>query len=291
MNQFRPALRNLFCTSCRYSLLKIILIGFCFFTKLYSQNFRLKKDSVFIENYQIELYGTLNQIFVSAEGAVEIPLQSINSSDSLLISDLNQNIHYSLHRNEVKIHHTVLSFSTGKIIETVVLSNKKKESLIGITDTGSSSKLYMKADAVKIVEIPENQLNVNKKIKKIRYYFSGGRHPVSGVKIDKENTKIIPVLFTCDAIDCKNPERLIPDIEVNFEKGSKYLEIDVSHRNIMIDENFKNIYIGFFAKDSFVMKMKKTDKIGENKCYNAGPELEWFREATYHCPVIFLVVE
>lgn len=291
MNQFRPVLRNLFCSSCSYSLLKIILISFCFFTKLYSQNFRLKKDSVFIENYQIELYGTLNQLFVSTDGAVEIPLQSIRSSDSLLISDLDQNIHYSLHSDEISIKHTVLSFSTGKIIEAIVLSNKKKESLIGITDTGNSSKLYMRPDVVKIVEIPENQLNINKKIKKIRYYFSGGRHPVLGVKIERENTKIIPILFTCDSVNCKKPERLIPDLEVHFEKGKKYLEIDVSHRNIIIDEKFKNIYVGFFAWDSFVMKMKKTDKIGENKCYNAGEELEWFKEATYHCPVIFLVIE
>lgn len=291
MSQFKPATHNKFCISTRYSLLKIILISFCFFTKLYSQSFHLKRDSEFIKNYQIEVYGKINQLFISENSLVEIPLQSIAVSDSLLVLDLDRNISYNLYKEELIVQNTVLFFTSGQTIETIIINNKKKELSIGIEDKGSSSKLYMLPNVTKIVEIHEDQSYLNKKIKKIRYYFSSGKHPASGEKIDKESTKIIPIMYTCDSVDCKNPQRLLPDIEVNFGENNKYLEIDVSHRNIIIDENFKNIYVGFISLGSFVMKMKKTDKIGENKCYNVGEDFSWFRQATYQCPIIFILIE
>lgn len=271
---------------------KIFLFIFLVCSVFYSaQNFQLKKDTELIKNYQIEVYGKTNQLFISENGIVDIPLESINNADNFIIIDLDKKMDYHLYKEELKIKDDVLYFSSGKIIETVVINNKKEELLIGIEDKGGSSRLYILPDNTRIVEIPENQSYIGKKIKKIRYYFSSGKHPVSGEKIDKNDTKIIAFMYTCESADCKDPKYLLPKTEVNFMGNSKYLEIDVSHRNIIIDENFKNIYVGFVSLGRFVIKMKKSDKIGDNKCYNSNEELQWFRQATYHCPVIFLSIE
>lgn len=273
-------------------LQKFFLFVFLICSVAYSaQNFQLKKDSELVKNYQIEVYGKTSQLFISENGVVDIPLESINNAKNFVIIDLDKNRDYHLYKEELKIKDSVLYFSSGKIIEPVVINNKNKELLIGIKDKGGSSKLYILPDYAKIVEIPVDSSYLKKKIKKIRYYFSGGKHPVSRIKINKESTKIIPILYTCDSVDCKNPQKLIPEIEANFGENNKYLEIDVSHRNLTIDESFKNIYVGFISLGSFVIKMKKVDKIGDNKCYNAGGELEWFRKVTYKCPVIFLSIE
>ncbi|WP_426274182.1 hypothetical protein ACN9MN_09235 [Chryseobacterium sp. S-02] len=272
---------------------KLFLFIFSCCSVIYSaQNFQLKKDSEFIKNYQIEMYGKTNQLFISENGVVDIPLENINKAESFIIIDLDKKIDYHLYKEELKIKDSVLNFSSGKIIETVVINNDKiKELLIGIEDKGFSLKHFMLPDISKIVEIPEDSSYLNKKIKKISYYFTGGKHPLSREKIDKNNTSILAFIYTCESADCPNPQYLLPKTEVNFMDNGKYLEIDVSHRNIVIDENFKNIYVGFTSLGSFVVKMKRTHKIGENKCYNAQEKYHWMKQDTYHCPIIFLSIE
>lgn len=268
-----------------------VFIFLCCSAVYTAQNFQLKKDSEFIKNYQIEIYGQENQLFISENGAVDIPLESINKAESFIIIDLDKKIDYHLYKEELKIKDSVLNFSSGKIIETVIINGKKEETLIGIEDKGWASRLYIRPGTSRMVEIPENKLYIGKKINKIRYYFSGGKHPVTGERIDKSDTKIIAFMYTCESADCKNPQYLFPKTEVNFTGNGKYLEIDVNHRNIIIDETFKNIYVGFVSLGSFVIKMKKANKIGENKCYNVEEKLQWYGRATYHCPVIFLSIE
>ncbi|MCE3077163.1 hypothetical protein [Chryseobacterium gwangjuense] len=271
---------------------KLFLFIFISCSIVYSaQGFQLKKDSELVKNYQIEVYGKTSQLFISENGVVDIPLENIHNAETFVIVDLDKKIDYHLYKEELKIKDSVLNFSSGKIIETVVINNEKKELLIGIEDKGGSSRLYILPDVTRMIEIPKSESYLDKKIKKIRYYFSSGRHPISGEKIDKSNTKIIAFMYTCESADCKNPQYLLPKTEVNFTGNGKYLEIDVSHRNLIIDENFKNIYVGFISLGNFVIKMKKAHKIGDNKCYNANEELQWFRQATYHCPVIFLSIE
>lgn len=194
-------------------------------------------------------------------------------------------------KEELKIQNDILNFFSGKVIEAVIINSKKKGLTIGIDDKGSSSRLYLRPDNSRIVEIPGKKSYQDKKIKKVRYYFSSGKHPVSGERIDKSDTRIIAFIYTCESADCKNPLYILPKTEVNFSGTGKYLEIDLSYKNIVIDEDFKNIYVGFVSLGSFVIKMKKAHKIGENKCYTADQDLKWFRPATYHCPVIFLIIE
>lgn len=256
-----------------------------------AQSFQLKKDAEFIQNYQIEVYGKTNHLFISENGIVDISLESLNNAENFVIVDLDKKTDYHLYKEELKIKDSVLYFSSGKTIETVVINNKKEEVLIGIEDKGGTSRLYIRPGTSRMVEIPENKRYAGKKIKKIRYYFSGGKHPVTGERVDKSDTKIIAFMYTCESADCKNPQYLFPKTEVNFIGTGKYLEIDVNHRNISIDETFKNVYVGFVSLGSFVIKMKKAHKIGDNKCYNTNEELQWFRQATYHCPVIFLSIE
>jgi len=233
-----------------------------------AQGFQLKKDSELVKNYQIEVYGKSTQLFISENGVVDIPLESIHNAETFVIVDLDKKTDYHLYKEELKIKDSVLNFSSGKIIETVVINNEKKELLIGIEDKGGSSRLYILPDVTRMIEIPKSESY-----------------------LDKSNTKIIAFMYTCESADCKNPQYLLPKTEVNFTGNGKYLEIDVSHRNLIIDENFKNIYVGFISLGNFVIKMKKAHKIGDNKCYNANEELQWFRQATYHCPVIFLSIE
>lgn len=271
---------------------KLFLFAFLFCSGLcFTQNFQLKKDSELVKNYQIEIYGQENQLFISENGIVDIPLEIINKAETFVIIDLDKKIDYHLYKEELKIKDSVLYFSQGKIIETVIVNSKKEEVLIGIEDKGWASRLYIRPGTSRMVEIPENKVYVGKKIKKIRYYFSGGKHPVTGERVDKSDTKIIAFMYTCESADCKNPQYLLPKTEVNFTGSGKYLEIDVNHRNIIIDETFKNIYVGFVSLGSFVIKMKKANKIGENKCYHVEEERQWFKQATYHCPVIFLSIE
>ncbi|SHF27884.1 hypothetical protein SAMN05443633_103443 [Chryseobacterium arachidis] len=256
-----------------------------------AQNFQLKKDSEFIKNYQIEVYGKANQLFISDNGFADIPLESINNAEKFIIIDLDRKIDYQIYKEELKVRDSVLYFSSGIIIEPVIIANKKRGMWIGIEDKGWSIKHFMQPDVSKIVEIPVDSSYLHKKIKKIRYYFTGGKHPLSKQKINKNDTGIIAFMYACESADCKDPQYLLPRMEVNFTDNGKYLEIDVSHRNIKIDENFKNVYVGFVSLGNFVVKMKRTHKIGENKCYRSEEKYHWMKQDTYHCPIIFLSIE
>lgn len=275
------------------SLLKFLLIGFWFFFGIVkAQIYQLQKDAEFINNFQIELIGEKHLLFISDGGFVTIPTQNITDSDKVIIIDKDSNTNYSLSKEELRIKDSILYFSTGKLIEAITLTNKKKEEMrIGIDDKGSSSKLYIQPDIARIVEIPQNSLYIGRKIKKIKYYFSGGKHPVSGERINKNDTEIIALMYTCEKADCKDPKFILPETEIHFTENNKYLEVDLGHRNIIIDESFKNIYVGFISLGNFVVKQKKADKINDNKCYNTGAKLEYYRLATHKCPIISLVIE
>lgn len=263
------------------------LLGLFCNTHFYSQQFQLKIDSSLVNNFQIEMYGEENKMYISEEGNVEIPFEKITKSDSIKIIDLEKNKIYNLFKDEIKNLDGTLFFSSGKVIETVSINRKKNRFSLGILDSGASSKLYMLPDLTKIVEIPDVSKYKGKQIKKIVYYVSGGKHPVSKEKFVKENSQIIPILYTCESVDCKDKYELIPNYLVGFS-GNKYLEIDLRHHNIVINDQFVNIYVGFSTVEQMVFKMKNVKRIGDNKCYNVEEKYNWFKEATYHCPIVFL---
>lgn len=256
----------------------------------YAQALKLKKDSLYIKNFQIEFLGEKNYLFISNEGSAEIPFNNFQQFSKINIIDLDNDVLYDLYGDELKLDDNVLYFSQGKIIEPVVI-NKKKEMIIGMDDKGSSYKLYIMPDVIKIVQIPIIETYKTRKIKKIKYYFEGGRHPQSGLKIQKQNTKIIPILYSCETVDCKDPKELISETEVGFAENSKYLEVDLRHKNIILDENSKYIYVGFKSLDFYVTKMKKVNKIGDNKCYNAAGQPLIYKMNMYSCPIISLILE
>ncbi|MGD1319351.1 hypothetical protein [Chryseobacterium sp. 2R14A] len=257
-----------------------------------AQIFKLKKDASFIENYQIEITAKKNYLFISNNGFVELPFDEIKEISKIKIVDLDKDAVYDLYSEELKIKENELHFSSGKQIEEVVVLGKKNETVIGIDAKGGLMKLFSLPNSSKIVEIPEvGNLYEGKKIKKIRYYFTGGNNTLYDVKTDKMDTRIVPILYTCSSAGCKDKKLLIPEMEVGFTENSKYLEINLSHHHIFIDESFKNLYVGYIALDYHVVKQKRVEKIGNNKCYNNFPELNSIKEITYRCPVISVVIE
>lgn len=260
-------------------------------TLCFSQSLKLKNDSLFVKNFQIEFLGEKNYLFVSHDGSAEIPFQNFRQFSKVNIIDLERNVLYDLYAEELKIKDNVLHFSSGKLIEPIAM-DKRKEMIIGIEEKGGGSyRLYMIPDIIRIDEIPVLKSYENKKIKKIRYYFSAGKHPQYNIKTEKEMIKIIPILYSCDSIDCKDPKTLIPEMEVGFTENEKYLEVDLRNKNIVIDENSKNIYVGFETLGYYVTKMKKAKKLGDSKCYAAAGEPLRYKQTTHSCPVISLIIE
>lgn len=256
-----------------------------------AQKFQLKKDADFIKNYQIEFTAQKNYVFVSENGFIEIPFNEIGEISKIKIIDLDNDTAYDLYTEELKINKELLQFSSGKLIDQVILSNKK-EAIIGIDAKGGLMKHFTTPNSSKIVEIPEvDEQYEGRKIKKIRYYFTGGNNTLYDVKTNKMDIRIIPILYTCSTADCKDKKNLIPEMEVGFSENSKYLEVDLSHRNILIDQSFKNLYVGYLTLDFLVVKQKKIEKIGNNKCYNNFPDQNVIREAVGRCPVISVILE
>jgi len=256
-----------------------------------AQQFQLKKDSELIKNYQIELIADKNYVFVSENGHVKIPFDEIGTVSKIKILNLDNYTAYVLYREELKADHNYLQFSSGKLIEQVVLTNKK-ETIIGIEAKGGLMKLYSMPNSSKIVEIPDvDSLYTGKKIKKIRYFMTGGNNTLYNVKTNKMDIRIIPILYTCKSVDCADKKILIPEMEVGFTENSKYLEVNLGQHDIFIDEKFKNLYVGYIAIDYLVVKQKKIEKIGNNKCYNNFPEQHAIRKASVRCPVISVILE
>ena len=198
---------------------------------------------------------------------------------------------YDLYAEELKIKDNVLHFSSGMIIDQIVIE-KRKEMILGIEDkNGGSYRLYMMPDIIKIDEIPVLKSLENKKIKKIRYYLGEGKHPISKIQTEKEMIKIIPILYFCESVDCLNPKILIPEIEVGFADNKKYIEVDLRNKNIIIEENSTNIYVGYKTLGYYVTKMKKANKIGDVKCYIAAGKPLSYKQTTYSCPIISLIIE
>ncbi|MCD1115918.1 hypothetical protein [Chryseobacterium turcicum] len=275
------------------SLLSFFLLGFLFLPSLFfSQQFKLKKDAQYINNYQIDVTANKNYVFVSSDGLVDIPLDSIKNISKLKIVDLDKNSTYDLYREELKVRNGDLYFTSGKLIDSIIIGNKKKEIIIGIEAKGWISNLYTIPERKVVVEIPIKGKNYeDKKIKKIKFYFTGGYNTLYNVKTSKKDIKIIPILYTCESVDCKDKNILIPEMEVSFTEKSKYLEVDVSHHDVFINKDFKNIYVGYITLDYFIVKQKKVDKIADNKCYNLDLHSEWFRESKHKCPVVSIVLE
>jgi len=273
-------------------LLKFFLIGFLFLPNIiFSQTFKLRKSSDYIKSYQIEFITNKNYLFVSDNGWVEIPFNQIGNFSKIKITDFDSDISYDLYPEELKIKEGELQFLSETLIEPVLLT-KKAEKLIGIDSKGGLSNLYIRSNSSKIIEIPEiGSQYEGSKIKKIRYYFSGGNNTLYDVKTSKKNINIVPILYTCDSVNCKNKKLLIPEMEVGFTGKSKFLEVDISNYNIFIEENDENLYVGYIALEYFVVKQKKTQKIGNLKCYNNFPEVNEVRESSIRCPVISIIVQ
>lgn len=256
-----------------------------------AQGFQLKHDSHDIKNFQIEFLGEKNYVFVSHDGFTDIPFQNFQQFSKINIIDLDTNISYDLYAEELKMKDGILYFSSGKSIESVVI-DKRKEMMIGIEEKGGGSyRLYIIPNIIKIDEIPVLTSYENRKIKKIRYYLSEGKHPLYKIRTEKEMIRIIPILYSCESVDCKDPKTLIPEMEVGFTENEKYLEVDLRNKNIVLDENSKNIYVGYETLGYYVTKMKKAKKIGDHKCYNAVRQPLSYKQITYSCPIISLIIE
>jgi hypothetical protein len=80
-------------------------------------------------------------------------------------------------------------------------------------------------------------------------------------------------------------------MEVGFAENKKYVEVDLRNKNIVLDENSKNIYVGFQSLGYYVTKMKKANKLGDIKCYGAAGQPLLYKQATHSCPVISLMIE
>lgn len=261
------------------------------YNQINAQQFQLKKDADLIKNYQIELIAEKHYMFVSEDGFVKIPFDEIGMVSKIKVHNLDNDTAYDLYREELKINKGYLEFSSGKPIEQVILGGKK-EILIGIEAKGGLMKLYSIPNSSKIVEIPAvDSLYDGRKIKKIRYFMTGGNNTLYDVKVNKMDIRIIPILYTCSSVDCKDKKILIPEMEVGFTENGKYLEANLSHYNIFIDQSFKNLYVGYIAVDYHVVKQKKIEKIGNNKCYNNFYKQNVIRKAPERCPVISVVLE
>lgn len=46
-------------------------------------------------------------------------------------------------------------------------------------------------------------------------------------------------------------------MEVNYIEGEKYMEVELSHKNLFIDENFQNIYLGYISLGYDVVRQKR----------------------------------
>lgn len=277
----------------RTSLLKILLIGLFLFSRILfaQQQYQLKKDSLYIKNFQLEFIAEKNYLYISDEGFVQIPTEHLHDASKIKITDLDNSFIYDLYPEELKNSAEVLTFSTGKVIEPVIISNTK-ELTIGIDNKGALTNLYTIPEKTVIIEVPlKDKAYENKKIKKLRYYFTGGYNSLHKVKSNKNNIRIIPILYTCESVNCIDKKNLTPEIEIGYTKKNKYLEVDLSHYNIFIGEHTKNLYVGYTTLDYFVVKQKKTKKIGDNKCYNSNIQAKYYKEDEYSCPVISIIIQ
>ncbi|MBD3903749.1 hypothetical protein LNP80_11245 [Chryseobacterium sp. C-39] len=275
------------------SLLKIFLIGLFLCSKvLFAQHqYQLKKDSHYIKNFQIEFIAEKNYLYISDEGFVQIPIEHLHNASKIKITDLDDSFIYDLYPEELKNSAEGLIFSTGKVIETVIIGNTK-ELTIGIDNKGALTNLYTIPEKTVIVEVPlKDKGYENKKIKKLRYYFTGGYNSLYKVKSNNNNIRITPILYTCESVNCLDKKKIIPEIEIGYTKKNKYLEVDLNHYNIIIDESSENLYVGYTTLDYFVVKQKKTKKIGDNKCYNSNIQAKYYKEDEYSCPVISIIIQ
>ncbi|MCC2589735.1 hypothetical protein [Chryseobacterium sp. MFBS3-17] len=125
----------------------------------------------------------------------------------------------------------------------------------------------------------------------MRYSFVGGKHPAYKFKIARQNTTILPLLYTCESVDSQNPRKLIPEMEVNYIEGEKYMEVELSHKNLFIDENFQNIYLGYISLGYDVVRQKRKEKVGDIKCYRGSTRHQGYREVVRKCSVMSLIVQ
>ena len=274
------------------NLRSLFIIGFLFFSlNSFAQSKRVKSDSIYLNNFQIELTADKNYIFISKEGIVDIPFDSIRNLTKISIVDFDNNTSFFLFPEELKFKDGDIVVSSGKLIDPITIK-KKQEQSIGIEHKGGSSKHFIRSNSSRILEIPNvNKQYQGRKIKKLRYYFTGGNNTLYDIKTLKKDIRIIPILFTCESVDCKNRKILIPEMEIRFLDNSKFLEVDLRQHDIFIDNTFQNLYVGYIALNYFVVKEKKVEKIAPIKCYNNFPELNATRINTHKCPIITVVLE
>lgn len=145
----------------RLSLLKFIYVGLLFCSNfLFAQQFQLKIDSDYLKNYQIEIDKQgKSSLFLSNNGFVNIFNDDFLGAKNIIIVDLDKQFTYRLYNDELKIKDSVLYFTSGKLIEEVVISSNKNSIELGIPHKGATTKLYTMPDIISVIEIPKTILD------------------------------------------------------------------------------------------------------------------------------------
>lgn len=69
-------------------------------------------------------------------------------------------------------------------------------------------------------------------------------------------------------------------MEMNYIEGEKYMEVELSHKNLFIDENFQNIYLGYISLGYDVVRQKRKEKVGDIKCYRGSTRHQGYRDSS-----------